>query len=78
MKTKPCKYKMKVWCLANVKYKFVEKMEMYCGVGHEDVEHATKYKIVYKFMNKYKNKNHNVTCNHSFFNPTLFKGSFDG
>jgi len=51
---------------------------MYCGVGHEDVEHTTKYKTVYEFMNEYKNKNHNVTCNHSFFNPTLFRGSFDG
>jgi hypothetical protein len=70
VKTKPCKYKVKIWCLANAKYIFVEKMKMYCGVGHEDVEHTTKYKIVYEFMNEYKNKNHIVTYNHSFFNPT--------
>jgi hypothetical protein len=58
---------VKVWCLANAKYKFVGKMEMYCGVGHEDVKRTTKYKIVYEFMKEYKDKNHNVTCNHYFF-----------
>jgi hypothetical protein len=29
---------MKICYLTNVKSKFVQKMEMYCGVGHEDVE----------------------------------------
>jgi hypothetical protein len=29
---------MKISCLANAKSKFVQKMEMYCGVGHEDVD----------------------------------------
>ncbi len=53
--------------MANAKYKFVGKMEMYCGVGHEDVKRTTKYKIVYEFMKEYKDKNHNVTCNHYFF-----------
>jgi len=31
---------MKICCLAIAKSKFVQKMEMYCGVGHVDVEHA--------------------------------------
>jgi hypothetical protein len=42
-----CQYGLKICCLANAKSKFVQKMEMYCGVGHEDVEHAIEYKIVY-------------------------------
>jgi hypothetical protein len=39
-----------------------KKMEMHCGVGHEDVEHAIGYKIVYGLMDGYKNKNYIVTC----------------
>jgi hypothetical protein len=35
-------------------------MEVYCDVGHEDVEHAIGYKIVYRLMDVYKNKNHIV------------------
>jgi hypothetical protein len=30
------------------------KMKVYCGANHEDVEHATKYKIVLKLMDEYK------------------------
>ncbi len=63
---------MKICCLTNAKSKFVQKMEMYCGVGHEDVEHATRYKIVYGLMDRYKNKNYIMTCDNFFFNPTLF------
>jgi hypothetical protein len=37
---------MKICCLINAKFKFVQKMEMYCGVGHEDVEHGTKLCVV--------------------------------
>jgi hypothetical protein len=40
-KVEPCEYGVKIWCLINAKLKFVKKMEMYCGVGHEDVKHAT-------------------------------------
>jgi len=47
-------------------------MEMYCGVGHEDVEHAIEYKLVYGFMDGYKNKNYIVTCDNFFSSPTLF------
>lgn len=32
------------------KSKYVQKMEMYCGVGHEDDKHVTKYKIVHGFI----------------------------
>jgi hypothetical protein len=53
---------MKICCLANAKSKFVHKMEMYCGLGHEDVEHATRYKIVYGLIDGFKNKNYIVTC----------------
>jgi len=35
---------------------FVKKMEDYCGARHEDVEHATMYKIVTKLIDEYKNK----------------------
>ncbi len=63
---------MKISCLANAKSKFVQKMEMYCGVGHEDVEHPTRYKIVYGLMNGYKNKNYIVTCDNFFSHLTLF------
>jgi len=63
---------MKICCLTNAKSKFVQKMEMYCGVGHEDVEHATRYKIVYGLMDRYKYKNYIMTCDNFFFNPTLF------
>jgi len=52
----------------------VQKMEMYCGVGHKDVEHATGYKIVYGLMDGYKNKNYIMTCDNFFFSPTLFWG----
>jgi hypothetical protein len=47
-------------------------MEMYCGVGHEDVEHAIGYKIVYGLMDRYKNKNYIITCDNFFLSPTLF------
>jgi len=63
---------MKICYLTNVKSKFVQKMEMYCVVGHEDVEHATKHKIVYGLMDGYKNRNYIVTCDNFFFSPTLF------
>jgi hypothetical protein len=52
---------MKICYLANAKSKFVQKIEMYCGVGHEDAKHATGYKIVYGLMDGYKNKNYIVT-----------------
>jgi hypothetical protein len=32
-------------------------MEDYCGATHEDVEHATMYKIVTKLIDEYKNNN---------------------
>jgi dihydroneopterin aldolase len=38
---------MKICCLVNAKSKFVQKMKMYCSVGHEDVEHVIGQKIVY-------------------------------
>jgi hypothetical protein len=63
---------MNIYCLANAKSKFVQKMKMYCLVGHHDVEHATGYKIVYGLMDGYKNKNYIVTCDNFFFSPTLF------
>jgi hypothetical protein len=63
---------MKICCLANAKSKFVQKMEMYCGVVHEDVEHAIGYKIVYGLMDGYKNKNYIVTCDNFFSRLTLF------
>jgi len=63
---------MKICCLVNVKSKFVQKMEMYYGVGHEDVEHATGYRIVYGLMDGYKNKNYIVTCDNFFSRLTLF------
>jgi hypothetical protein len=47
-------------------------MEMNCGVGHEDVEHAIRHKIVYVLMDGYKNKNYIVTCDNFFSSPTLF------
>jgi len=47
-------------------------MEMYCDVGHEDVEHATRYKIVYGLMDGYKNNNYIVTCDNLFSRLTLF------
>jgi hypothetical protein len=63
---------MKICCLANAKSKFVQKMEMHCGLGHEDVEHAIGYKILYGLMDGFKNKNYIVTCDNFFFSPTLF------
>ncbi len=63
---------MKICCLTNAKSKFVQKMEMYCGVGHEDVEHAIGYKIVYGLMDRFKNKNYIVTCDNFSFSLTLF------
>jgi hypothetical protein len=41
MKANLYQYGVQIWCLANVKYKFVQKMEIYCGASHEDVKHAT-------------------------------------
>ncbi len=72
MKAKPCWYGMKIWCLANAKSKFFQKMEVYCDVGHEDVEHAIGYKIVYGLMDVNKNKNHIVTCDKLKKNLTPF------
>jgi len=63
---------MKICCLVNAKSKFVQKREVYCGVGHEDVEHATRYKIVYGLMDGYENKNYIMTCDNFFPSPTLF------
>jgi len=63
---------MKICCLATAKSKFVQKMEMYCGVGHEYVEHAIGYKIVYGLMDGYTNKNYIVTYDNYFFSPNLF------
>jgi hypothetical protein len=48
------------------------KIKMHCGVSHEDAKHATRYKIVYGLMNKYKNKNYIVTCDNFFSSFTLF------
>jgi hypothetical protein len=48
-------------------------MKVYVSASHEDVKHATRYKIVYGLMDMYKNKsNHIVTCDNFFFNPSLF------
>jgi len=44
-------------------------MEMYYGVGHEDVKHTIWDKIVYMLMNGYKNKNHNVKHDNHLSNP---------
>jgi hypothetical protein len=38
----------------------------------QDVEHGSKYKIVIGLMDGYKNKNHIVTCDNFFSNPTLY------
>jgi hypothetical protein len=62
MKIRPCRYGVKIWCLANAKSKFVQKMEIYYGVGHEDVKHVNGYKIVIGLVDGYKNNNHLVTC----------------
>jgi hypothetical protein len=47
-------------------------MEMYCSTCHEDVKHATKYKIVCGLMDGYKNNNHIVTCDNFFCSLALF------
>jgi hypothetical protein len=31
---------MKIWCLANAKFIYVQKIQMYYGAGHEDIECA--------------------------------------
>jgi hypothetical protein len=72
MKAKPCRYGVKIWCLIDVKSKFVQKMEVYCGTCHEDAKHATRCKIVYGLMDGYKNQNHIVTCDNFFSNFALF------
>jgi len=53
-------------------------MEIYCGVGHEDVEHVIEYKIVYGSMDGYKNKNYIVTCDKKNFKPYIVLGPFEG
>jgi hypothetical protein len=63
---------VKIWCLVDAKSKFVQKMEVYCGTCHEDVKHATWYKIVYGLMDGYKNTNHIVTCDNFFSSLALF------
>ncbi len=63
---------MKICCLVNAKSKFVQKMEMYCGVGHVDVDMQLGYKIVYGLMDGYKNKNYIVTYDNFFSSPALF------
>ncbi len=72
MKAKPCRYGVKIWCLIDVKSKFVQKMEVYCGTCHEDAKHATWCKIMYGLMDGYKNKNHIVRCDNFFSNLALF------
>jgi hypothetical protein len=47
-------------------------MEVYCHAGHEDVEHAIWYKIVYRLMDGYKNKNYIITWDNFYFSFTLF------
>jgi len=47
-------------------------MDMYYGVGHEDVEYATGYKIVYGLMDGYKNKNYIMTCDNFSFSLHCF------
>jgi hypothetical protein len=63
---------MKICCLTNAKSRFVQKMDMYYGVGHEDVEYATGYKIVYGLMDGYKNKNYIMTCDNFSFSLHCF------
>jgi len=62
MKAKPCWYGVTIWCLANVKSKFVQHMLVYCGAHDEDKEHVIGYKIVVILMDEHINKNHIVTC----------------
>ncbi len=40
MKAKPCWYEMKIWCLVDAKFKYVQRMEMCYGACGEDVELA--------------------------------------
>jgi len=40
IKAKLCRYGMKIWCLANAKFKYVQKMELYYSASHEDIERA--------------------------------------
>jgi hypothetical protein len=47
-------------------------MELYCHTCQEDAEHAIRYKIVYKLMDGYKNKNYIVTCDNFYSSFTLF------
>jgi hypothetical protein len=62
MKAKSCWYGVKIWCLANIKSKFVQHMLVYCKAHDEDKEHAISYKIVVILMEEHKSKNHIVTC----------------
>ncbi len=72
MKAEPWGYGIKIWCLVDVKSKFVYKMELCYGTCHEDVEHAIGYKIVCMLMDRYRNNNYIVTLDNFLFNPRLF------
>ncbi len=72
MKAKSWDYGIKIWCLVNVKSKFVYKIELYYGTCHENVEHAIGCKIVCMLMDRYKNNNYIVTFDNFLFNLRLF------
>ena len=75
LKTKPCRYGLKCWALANAKSKFVQKLEVNCGkkelLDTKD-EALVGYKVVMRLLEGLEDKGHIVTCDDFFTSPILF------
>jgi len=72
MKNKPVKYIIKIWCLANNKFRYVYDLQVYTGKKDEKREKDLGLKVVVGLVSDLKGLGHVVVIDRFFSSPWLF------
>ena len=81
MPQKPPKWRIKIWCLADVVSKYVHDFDIYCGARHYSLDDEVENKVeggqgvevVHKLMSPIANRGHLVVMDNFFSSIELFE-----
>lgn len=71
MAKKPCKWRIKLWSLANSNSQYVQIVEFYTGSQVEDSESGAAYFVVCRLLGGFEHVGHVLTCDYWFTSPAL-------
>lgn len=73
MKAKPCRYAIKIWCLASSKNRYVWNLDVDLGASGEKSLQGTKHDVVINLTSGLENRGHVVVTDSFFLGLRLFE-----